>query len=95
MFRGRAGVSACAGVAALLCGVATSVLAQTAPPTGDGTKGTSTFTVRGTDANRCVAEISFTVITLTPVPTLAGWAMIMLTGLLALAGFSALRRQGV
>ncbi len=59
------------------------------------TSGTSTFTVRGTDANRCVAEISFTAITLTPVPTLAGWAMIMLMGLLALAGFSALRRQGV
>jgi hypothetical protein len=58
------------------------------------TAGTSTFTIRGTDANGCFRELTYTVITAVAVPTLAQWAMVALGILLGLAGFLAIRRRG-
>jgi len=54
---------------------------------------TAAFTVRGTDANGCFAERSYSMTILASVPTLSQWAMIALTLLLAFAGFVALRRR--
>ena len=55
--------------------------------------GAPAFTVRGTDANGCFQEIPYVLTVLAPVPTLAQWAMIALTGLLSLGGIMALRRR--
>jgi hypothetical protein len=57
------------------------------------TSGTSTFTIRGSDATGCFQEASYTVAVATAVPTLSQWAMIALVLLLALAGFTAMRRR--
>lgn len=57
------------------------------------TTATSTFTVRGTDANGCVASVVYTVTIPTAVPTLSQWATIALTLLLAATGVVALRRR--
>jgi len=57
--------------------------------------GSSTFTVRATDANGCLVILSFTVTIATAVPTLAGWAMIALSVLLGLAGVAAMRRRAM
>ena len=57
------------------------------------TSGTSTFTIRGSDATGCFQETSYTVPVATAVPTLSQWAMIALVLLLALAGFTAMRRR--
>jgi hypothetical protein len=51
------------------------------------------FTVRATDANGCFAEITYAVVIASAVPTLAQWAMIALSGLLAVSGYVALRRR--
>jgi len=67
---------------------AAGVLAGT-PSTG----GTSTFTIRGTDANGCFAESSYTVAIATAVPTLPQvFVMMLALGLLA-AGYFRLRQR--
>ena len=69
-------------------------LAPTGALTGTPTvAGTSTFTVRVTDAAGCTATRSYTLTTLTAVPTLTEWAAIGLTGLLLLSGYFVLRRR--
>ena len=55
--------------------------------------GASTFTVRATDASGCFSSISYTLTIAAAVPTLAGWAMFILIGLLGLAGVAAMRRR--
>jgi hypothetical protein len=57
------------------------------------TAGTTTFTIRATAANGCFGQTSYTFTVAAAVPTLAQWAMIVLTLLLALAGFAAMRRR--
>jgi len=57
------------------------------------TAGTSTFTIRGADANGCFATLSYTVTIPAAVPTLSQWAMIALTLLLITAGYVAIRRR--
>jgi hypothetical protein len=57
------------------------------------TPGTTTFTVRVTDANGCFATLAYTFTVAAAVPTLSQWAMIVLTMLLALAGYAAMRRR--
>jgi hypothetical protein len=57
------------------------------------TAGASTFTIRGSDATGCFQDVSYTVAVAAVVPTLSQWAMIALVLLLALAGFTALRRR--
>ena len=57
------------------------------------TAGTSTFTIRGTDANGCFRELSFTMIIPTPVPTLPQVFVVLLALGLAGIGFAQLRRQ--
>ncbi len=57
--------------------------------------GTSTFTIRGTDANGCAQTISYSIISTLAVPTLPVWAMIMLTALLACVGVFAMRRRTI
>ncbi|MEK6192569.1 MAG: putative Ig domain-containing protein [Chloroflexota bacterium] len=57
------------------------------------TAGTSTFTIRGTDANGCFAEVTFTITIPTPVPTLPQ-AFVVLLGLgLTGVGYLRLRRR--
>jgi hypothetical protein len=55
--------------------------------------GTSSFTIRATDANGCFRENSYSINIpgIPPVPTLSEWAMLALVALLALAAFKALR----
>jgi hypothetical protein len=60
------------------------------------TAGTSTFTVRATDANGCFAERAFSIIVDAapiPVPTMNEWALIMLAAVLAFVGLTAIRRR--
>ena len=57
------------------------------------TAGATPLTIRGTDANGCFAEITYTITVVAAVPTLSQWAMIVLTLLLALAGYAAMRRR--
>jgi hypothetical protein len=57
------------------------------------TVGTYTFTIRGTDANGCFAQHSYTMPVTTPVPTLPQAFMIMLAVGLAGAGYFRLRRR--
>jgi hypothetical protein len=57
------------------------------------TVGPTTFTIRATAANGCFAELPYTVTVVAAVPTLSQWAMIVLTLLLALAGYAAMRRR--
>ncbi len=57
------------------------------------TAGPATFTIRGTDTNGCFATIWYTLTVAAAVPTLPQWAMIVLTLLLALAGYAAMRRR--
>jgi hypothetical protein len=57
------------------------------------TPGTTPVVIRGTDANGCFAEISYTITVAAAVPTLSQWAMIVLILLLALAGYAAMRRR--
>ena len=62
----------------------------------DGRTGVATITVTVTDptASNCVTSTSFQItIGTVPVPTLPQWAMLVLTVLLALAGFAAMRRR--
>jgi hypothetical protein len=57
------------------------------------TAGTAAFTIRGTDANGCFAELSYTGIIISPVPTLPQWgALLLAAGLLGL-GYLRLRRR--
>ncbi len=57
------------------------------------TPGTSTFTIRGTDANGCFAALSYKLDISTPVPTLTQWGTALLAaGLLGL-GYLRLRRR--
>jgi uncharacterized repeat protein (TIGR01451 family) len=57
------------------------------------TNGTFTFTIRGTDANGCFAELAYTIIIISPVPTLPQWgASLLAAGLLGL-GYLRLRRR--
>jgi hypothetical protein len=57
------------------------------------TAGTAAFTIRGTDANGCFAELSYTSIIISPVPTLPQWgASLLAAGLLGL-GYLRLRRR--
>jgi hypothetical protein len=57
--------------------------------------GTSTFTIRGTDANGCFAEIVYTqtISAVPPVPTMSQWAIIALGALLLLGGALVVRSQ--
>ena len=57
--------------------------------------GTSTYTIRGTDAAGCFAEIAYTqtIAALPPVPTMSQWAMIALGALLLLGGALVVRSQ--
>ncbi len=49
------------------------------------TPGSSTFTIRGTDANGCFASLSYTIVMISPVPTLPQWgAALLAAGLLGL-----------
>lgn len=59
------------------------------------TAGTSTFTIRGTDANGCFAEIAYvqTITALPGVPTMSQWALIALGALLLLGGALVVRSQ--
>lgn len=70
---------------ALLSGVPTAI-------------GTYTFTVTATDALGCAASRIYTVVVnfglSSSIPTLPQWGLALLTGLLALAGFLALRKPG-
>jgi type VI secretion system secreted protein VgrG len=59
------------------------------------TAGTSSFTIRAVDANGCFVELAYTATVVAAVPTLSQWAMIVLTLLLALAGYAAMRRRTV
>jgi hypothetical protein len=55
--------------------------------------GSSTFTIRGTDANGCFASLSYTIVMISPVPTLPAWgAALLAAGLLGL-GYLRLRRR--
>ena len=57
------------------------------------TAGTSSVTIRGTDANGCFAALSYTLNISTPVPTLPQWgAALLAAGLLGL-GYVRLRRR--
>ncbi len=55
--------------------------------------GTSTFTIRGTDAAGCAQTISYSIIASLAVPTLAGWELIALAMLLMLIGVMAMHRR--
>jgi type VI secretion system secreted protein VgrG len=57
------------------------------------TAGTTPFTIRAVDANGCFVERAYTFTVVAAVPTLSQWAMIVLTLLLALAGYAAMRRR--
>jgi hypothetical protein len=57
------------------------------------TAGTSTFTIRGTDANGCVATLSFTMSITTAVPTLPQAFVVLLALGLTWVGYSQLRRR--
>jgi hypothetical protein len=65
------------------------------------TSGTFTFTVTATDASGCTGLQAYTIVinsavmitTITPIPTLSEWAMILLATLLAIAGYTAMRKQ--
>lgn len=63
--------------------------------------GVYTFTVAATDADACSSNRQYTLTIAAsgaggpqPVPTLSEWAMILLAGLVAFAGFAAMRRKG-
>ena len=78
-------------VGALPAGVtltAAGVLAGT--PT---TAGQSTATIRGTDANGCFKELSYTVVISSPVPTLPQWSALLLAAGLVGLGYLRLRRR--
>ena len=58
------------------------------------------FTITASDENGCPGSEDYTFIlgpvtNILPIPTLSGWAMILLTVLLASAGLAAIRRPGV
>lgn len=57
------------------------------------TNATSTFTVRGTDANGCFAELPFTMSVTTAVPTLPQMMVFLLAAGLAGVGYLRLRRR--
>src|SRR5688572_18003738 len=57
------------------------------------TPGAPAFTIRATDVNGCFQEVAYVFTVLAPVPTLGQWAMIMLTALLSIGGFTILRRR--
>jgi hypothetical protein len=57
------------------------------------TLGTSTFTIRGTDANGCFAERTFTVSIVTAVPTLPQIFLVLLAFALAGIGYLRLRQR--
>ncbi|MCX6550271.1 MAG: putative Ig domain-containing protein [Acidobacteria bacterium] len=56
--------------------------------------GTSTFTIRGTDANGCFAERTYTVLTTSAVPTLPQAFLFLLAVGLTGVGYLRLRRRG-
>jgi hypothetical protein len=59
------------------------------------TSGNFSFTITATDGNGCVGVMGYTgtiAEASTAIPALSGWAMVMLTALLALLGFAAIRR---
>ncbi|HEY3129614.1 MAG TPA: IPTL-CTERM sorting domain-containing protein [Acidobacteriota bacterium] len=61
------------------------------------TPGTFTIAVTATNAAGCTGILSFPIVVGTasnPIPTLSEWGLILLTGLLALVGFLALRKSG-
>ena len=50
-------------------------------------------TSNGNNAVAANATLTVTALAAIPIPTLSEWAMILLAGLMAIAGFTALRRQ--
>lgn len=88
------------GVGPYLFGVTTGTLPAGLTLTSAGTlagtptgAGTAAFTLRATDANGCFVERPYSVVTLSPVPTLSEWAMIALTLMLLTAGVVAMRSR--
>jgi hypothetical protein len=60
------------------------------------TPGIYSFTITATDVNGCQVSQAYSMLAGPPgsnIPTLSGWAMALLVGLLALAGVAALRRM--
>ncbi|MDO8834856.1 MAG: IPTL-CTERM sorting domain-containing protein, partial [Vicinamibacterales bacterium] len=57
--------------------------------------GTSTFTIRGTDANGCFAELPYTILVVTAVPTLPEWGFLVLATALPALGYVMLRRRRI
>jgi Ice-binding-like/IPTL-CTERM motif len=95
-------VTASGGTAPVTFAVISGVLPPGLTFTGAGvlagtptTVGPATFTIRATDANGCFGDRIFTVAIAAAVPTLSEWALIALTLLLAVAGFTAIRRRQV
>ncbi len=58
------------------------------------TAGSSSFTIRGTDANGCLANITLTIVVTTAVPTLPQAALLLLGAGLTALGYARLRRRG-
>jgi hypothetical protein len=59
------------------------------------TAGTSTVSIRGTDANGCFKETAYTLNTIVAVPTLPQWGALLLVMLLVGLGYLRLRRRSV
>jgi hypothetical protein len=57
------------------------------------TAGLSAFTIRGTDADACFAELNYTTTVLAPVPTLPQIVLMILAAGLVVAGYLRLRRR--
>jgi Putative Ig domain/IPTL-CTERM motif len=57
------------------------------------TAGSSTVVIQATDGGGCPGFVTYTIGIANAVPTLSQWAMIALTLLLALAGFTSMRRR--
>ena len=58
-----------------------------------GVAGTSPVTIRGTDANGCFNDTSYSMIIAAPVPTLPQWGALLLVGILLGLGYLRLRRR--